>query len=48
MRLRIPTDASSKKGADDVVSGACGGDDIKSGAGNPLTLKQRSAKCAAP
>ena len=48
MRPRIPTDAYSKNGADDVVSGACGGDDIRSGAGNPLTLIQRSAKCAAP
>ena len=31
-----------------MVSGACGGDDIRSGAGIPLTLIRRSAKCAAP
>ncbi len=31
-----------------MVSGACGGDDIRSGAGNSLTLIRRSAKCAAP
>ena len=31
-----------------MVSGACGGDDIRSGLGIPLTLVRRSAKCAAP
>ena len=36
------------KVADVVVSGACGGDDDRSGARNALTLMRRSAKCAAP
>ena len=36
------------KVADVVVSGACGGDDDRSGTRNALTLMRRSAKCAAP
>ena len=48
MRPRIPTDVSLERVADVVVSGACEGDDDRSGAGNSLTLIRESAKCAAP
>ena len=43
----FPTD-DSKKGADAVVSGACGGDDCGSGAGVLMPVERVSAKCAAP
>ena len=43
----LPTD-TAKHGAEAVVSGACGGDDGRSGTGTALMLKSASAKCAAP
>ena len=41
-------DVLSEKGADGVVSGACGGDDAGSGAGVLMTVVRNSRKVRSP